>query len=92
LRRQHFADDIALFIDNLSVHRSRIVKERMDELSIPYIFNAPYNCDGMPCENIFAYAKKSFRERRLNWIMKNEKDDVKLNIKKSFDEIKLYDV
>ena len=64
----------------------------MEELSIGCIFNAPYNCDGMPNENIFAYAKKSFRERRLNWVINGMKDEIKLNIKKSFDEIKLHDV
>ena len=52
----------------------------MDELSIPCIFNAPYNCDAMPCENIFAYAKKRFRERRMNWIMNGMKDNIAENI------------
>ena len=92
LRRQHFADDIALFIDRLSVHRSKVVQERMEELGIPCIFNAAYNCDAMPCENVFAYAKKSFRERRLNWVLNGIKDDAVLNIKKSLDGIKLFDV
>ena len=92
LRRQHFADDIALFIDRLSVHRSRLVQERMQELSIPCIFNAAYNCDAMPCENVFAYAKKSFRERRLNWVMNGKKDEIKKNIQLSLDGIKLHDV
>ena len=59
-------NDIALFLDRLSVHRSKVVQERMEELGIPCIFNAPYNCDAMPCENIFAYTKKSFRIRRKN--------------------------
>ncbi len=37
----HWADDVALFMDNLSVHRSRDVKERLEELGMPAIFNNP---------------------------------------------------
>lgn len=48
LRRLHFADDIALFCDRLSVHRSKIIQERMEELSIPCIFNAAASPDYNP--------------------------------------------
>jgi len=92
LRRQHFADDIALFLDQLSVHRSKVVQERMEELGIHCIFNAAYNCNAMPCENIFAFAKKKFRERRLNWVLNGIKDDPESNIIRSFNEIKLHEV
>ena len=43
LRRRHWADDVAVFMDNLSVHKSGDVTERLEELSIPAIFNAPYS-------------------------------------------------
>ena len=42
LRRTRWADDIALFVDRLSVHRSKVVAERLDELGIPLILNASY--------------------------------------------------
>ena len=44
LRRKHYADDVAIFMDNLAVHRSNDIKERLEELSLPAIFNAAYSC------------------------------------------------
>ena len=54
LRRRHWADDIALFLDNLSVHHSKDVKERMEELGMPAVFNSPYSCANNPIEMAFA--------------------------------------
>ena len=80
LRRLHFADDIAIFVDQLSVHRSKIIQERLDELSIPCIFNAAYSPDFNPIENIFAIAKTNYKKIRLNQIMEQKKENVKQNI------------
>ena len=57
LRSQHFADDIAIFMDRLSVHRSRLVQQRMQELSIGCIFNASYSPNNNPIENVFGVSK-----------------------------------
>ena len=43
LRSKHFLDDIVLFMDRMSVHRSPVIKDRMDELGIAYIYNPPYS-------------------------------------------------
>ncbi len=34
---------LAIFMDNLSVHRSRLVRDRMNELDIKAVFNVPYS-------------------------------------------------
>ena len=65
LRRQRWADDIALFVDQLSVHRSKLVRERADELGIVLLFNSPYSPDYMPIENVFSLVKHNFRQHRL---------------------------
>ena len=70
LRRQRWADDIALFIDQLSVHRSKVVRDRAEELSIPIIFNACYSPDNMPIEHVFSVVKRNFRRHRLENIVK----------------------
>lgn len=57
-------------MDNLSVHRSRDVRERMDELSIPYIFSPPYSPDYNPIELVFALFKRDMKLKRLNAILK----------------------
>ena len=58
LRSKYFFDDICLYIDNLSTHRSKEVIERMDELSIAYIFSPIYSPDYNPVEYVFSIAKK----------------------------------
>ena len=72
LRRKRWADDIALFVDRLSVHRTKAVRERLDELSIPLILNASYEPDYNPIENIFARVKFNFRRLRLADITANK--------------------
>ena len=54
LRTKYFYDDICIYMDNLSVHRSRAVKERLDELSIAYVFGPPYSPDFNPIESVFS--------------------------------------
>ena len=41
LRDKYFFEDICIYMDNLAVHRSNQVKERLAEMSIPYIFSPP---------------------------------------------------
>ena len=80
LRSQRWADDVAIFVDQLSVHRSRIVKERCEEMSIPIVFNSAYSPNFMPIENIFAQVKSNFRMSRLHNIAYNKPDNVKKQI------------
>ena len=88
LRSRFFFDDLCIFMDNLSVHVSKVVKERMDELGIRYIYNAPYSPDFNPIENTFSVASQMIKRRRLEAIMRGEKIDLKKVIHESFDQIK----
>ena len=54
LRRRYFLENLCIFLDNLSVHTSNEIKERLDELSIKYIYNAVYSPDFNSIENIFS--------------------------------------
>ena len=54
LRTKYFYEDICIYMDNLSGHRSRAVKERLDELSIAYVFGPPYSPDFNPIESVFS--------------------------------------
>ena len=58
LRARYFYDDICIYFDNLSVHKSLEVRQRMDELSIAYIFSPIYSPDYNPIEYVFSMAKK----------------------------------
>ena len=58
LRARYFYDDICIYFDNLSVHKSLEVRQRMDELSIAYIFSPIHSPDYNPIEYVFSMAKK----------------------------------
>ena len=57
LRDKYIFDDICLYMDNLSVHRSKVVKERMDELGFAYIYSPAYSPEFNPIESVFSIAK-----------------------------------
>ena len=58
LRARYFFDDICIYFDNLSVHKSHEIRERMDELGIAYIYSPIYSPDYNPIEYVFSMAKK----------------------------------
>ena len=81
LRQKYFFEDICIYMDNLKVHTSNAVKERMDELSINYIFSPPYSPDLNPIESVFSIAKKELKKRRLQAILEGKKFNIERNVK-----------
>ena len=57
LRAKYFLDHICLYMDNLSVHKSHAVRDRLDELGIGYIYSPVYSPDFNPIESVFSIAK-----------------------------------
>ena len=53
-------------MDNLTVHKTRVVVEFMDENEISYIYNVPYSPDYNPIESVFSKVKKYYGMRKLN--------------------------
>ncbi len=43
ISKLHEGKRVAIFMDNLSVHHSRVVQARMRDLGIRAIFNVPYS-------------------------------------------------
>ena len=87
LRRRYFVDDICLYINNLSVHKSKEVRDRMEELGIAYVFSPIYSPDYNPVEYVFSMAKREIKERRLKAIINEEQIELWDIIKESFDSI-----
>ena len=92
MRRLHWADDVALFMDNLSVHRSRDVKERLEELGMPSIFNAPYSCANNPIEHVFSVVKHFFKLERLRCIQLGIEEDTQKAIREAFAKVNVSEV
>jgi len=68
-------------MDNLAVHRSNEVKERLEEMSIPYIFSPPYSPDYNRIESVFSIFKKELKVRRLKSIIEGKYFNTKEAIK-----------
>ena len=57
-------DKIALFMDNLSAHKSDKSKAEMARLGFRCIFNVPYSPEFNPIEFVFSKVKQKFRSLR----------------------------
>ena len=68
LRSKFLFEDLCIFMDNLAVHRSRIIKERLDELSIAYVYCPPYSPEFNGIETVFSIFKKKLKKKRLQCI------------------------
>ena len=63
-------------MDNLSVHKSKVYREKMDDLDIGYIFNVPYSPDYNPIETCFYKVKNAFKKLRMDMMVNNKKVDI----------------
>lgn len=68
LRRRYFFDDLCIYMDNLSVHRSKVIRERLEELSIEVIFNPAYSPEFNGIESVFSIFKNKYKRKRLQCI------------------------
>jgi transposase len=62
IKRKTKKKKVTVFMDNLNVHRSKMVKEKLDQLKFDYIFNAPYSPNGNPIESFFSVLKQKYRK------------------------------
>ena len=69
----HQGTKIAILMDNLSVHHSKVVKTHMRELGFKAIFNVPYSPQYNPIELVFGLIKHRFKKLRLEKVSQNEK-------------------
>lgn len=65
LRARYFFDDICIYMDNLSVHRSNEIRRRLDELSIGYVYSPPYSPDFNGIESVFSIYKNKLKRERI---------------------------
>ena len=68
LRDKNKEEKIALFMDNLSAHRSEKSKVEAARLGFRCIFNVPYSPEYNPIEFVFSKVKQKFRSLRARKI------------------------
>ena len=88
LRKKNEGVDLAVFLDNLSAHKTEEVINTFDELNITYIFNATYAPDFQPIETVFAQVKLRYKADRLNLLANDEEIDETKLIRKAFKSVR----
>ncbi|TNV74642.1 hypothetical protein FGO68_gene16122 [Halteria grandinella] len=77
----------AIFLDNLSVHKTNLSKECFQELQITPIFNIPYSPQFNGIESYFSILKNEYKNLLLQQIIKGEKVDAVRFIKMAIEAI-----
>ena len=78
---------IALYMDQLNVHRAIAVKPWYDELNIKPILNVAYSPEFNPIEAIFSKVKSHFKRERLNCMVNKKGFNVDRTINAAFNVI-----
>jgi transposase len=78
----------AIFLDNLSVHKTQDVRATYQRLDILPIFNVPYSPDYNGIEKYFAQVKAQYKKQLLQRLMKGERLDPMTMIKQSVENVK----
>ena len=92
LRARHFFDDICLVMDNLRVHHSKLVIERMDELGFEYVFTPSYSPDLNPIEMMFSVFKNQLKRERFRIIQQGRIPDLYGITRQIWDRLKREDI
>ena len=69
-----------MFFDNLKVHTSNDVMERLEELSIPYVLSPTYSPDFNGIESVFSIFKNKMKRLRLKALVHDYEVDLQKEI------------
>ena len=75
---------IALYMDQLGVHKSKVTAKVYQELDIMPIFNVSYSPELNPIEGVFSQVKRNYNKQRLNKLANGEIFDQTDWIRKAF--------
>ena len=73
-----------LYMDQLSAHRSKKVKEECRKHGITICYNISYTPELNPIETCFSYVKQAFKKRRLNALVNKAEFNFVAEIKRAF--------
>jgi transposase len=81
LRKINGDTSLAIFMDQLGVHKTKEVVQRYKELDIVKIENVSYSPEFNPIESCFSQVKRVFCRERLNCLVNNRDFDTEKHIK-----------
>ena len=67
--------EFGLYLDNLSVHKTKKVKQKLEELKIHPIYNIPYSPDFNGIESYFSQVKGEYKKRWMQLYVNGEPID-----------------
>jgi transposase len=74
---QNQSEEIALFLDNATIHRSKKVTSFLKDSGIEAIYNVPYSPQFNPIEHVWAQVKAVFKRRKLELLLQERAIDYK---------------
>ena len=83
---------LCLFWDNLAVHRSKTVLDRLDEVGIRNIFNLPASPDFNGVEGCFSKIKQSFKTQRAQKLARGLRPNIETLIHRAVKSLTLKDI
>jgi transposase len=92
LRNLNGEDKIALFMDNLSAHRSEKSKVEMARLGFRCIFNVPYSPEYNPIEFVFSKVKQRFRALRARKMAGVIQDGHEAMVRQAVENVRKQDI
>ena len=92
LRNLNPEEKIALFMDNLSTHRSEKSRAEMTRLEFRCIFNVPYCPEYNPIEFVFSKVKQKFRTLRARKLAGTIQDSHRSMVKQALESVTKKDV
>ena len=75
LKEHMSCPEFGLYLDNLSVHKTKKVKQKLEELKIHPIYNIPYSPDFNGIESYFSQVKGEYKKRWMQLYVKGEPID-----------------
>ena len=69
LRVKFKKEPLAIFMDNLQVHRAKEVKRSFEELDMHPVWNVAYSPEFNPIEAVFSKVKREFCRQRLHCLV-----------------------
>ncbi len=88
LSRANDQEPFALFMDNLTVHKTNAAKLMYERLRITPLFNIPYHPSTNPIEACFSQVKRHFCRERLGCLANNAQFDREATIHEAFEQIR----
>jgi len=92
LRAKYPFDSMLLVMDNLAIHRSNEVAERMNELGFRWTYTPRYQPWYNGIEEVWAISKAYIKQQRLNAVMNGREVDIIKLIYESFERMSILSI